>query len=51
MPHRSPGNAGHNIEVDQAERFVSLIRDFLSGGDAFIVDPGDEVAGVHVGAG
>lgn len=39
-------DAGHNIEVDQPERFVALIRDFLSRGEAFIVNPGDEMAGV-----
>ena len=39
-------DAGHNIEVDQPERFVSLIRDFLSRGEAFIVNPGDDMAGV-----
>jgi len=39
-------DAGHNIEVDQPERFVALIRDFLTRGEAFIVNPGDEYAGV-----
>ena len=39
-------DAGHNIEVDQPERFVALVRDFLSRGEAFIVNPGDERAGV-----
>ena len=38
-------DAGHNIEVDQPEKFVSLIRDFLMRGEAFIVNPGDELAG------
>ncbi len=40
-------DAGHNIEVDQPQRFVSLIRDFLSRGEAFIVNPGDALAGVQ----
>ena len=44
-------DAGHNIEVDQPERFVALIRDFFSRGEAFIVNPGDEMAGVDAGAG
>ncbi|MDC0033653.1 alpha/beta hydrolase [Alphaproteobacteria bacterium] len=44
-------DAGHNIEVDQPERFVALIRDFLTRGESFIVNPGDELAGVGVGAG
>ena len=39
-------DAGHNIEVDQPERFVALVRDFFSRGEAFIVNPGDERAGV-----
>ncbi|MEE8334288.1 MAG: alpha/beta hydrolase [Alphaproteobacteria bacterium] len=39
-------DAGHNIEVDQPERFVALIRDFFTRGEAFIVNPGDDVAGV-----
>jgi len=43
-------DAGHNIEVDQPDRFVALIRDFLFRGEAFIVNPGDELAGVNVGA-
>jgi pimeloyl-ACP methyl ester carboxylesterase len=34
-------DAGHNIEVDQPERFVALIRDFFTRGEAFIVNPGD----------
>jgi len=42
-------DAGHNIEVDQPERFVSLIRDFLMRGEAFIVNPGDELAGFQAG--
>ncbi len=41
---------GQNIEVDQPDRFVTLIRDFLFRGEAFIVNPGDELAGVNVGA-
>lgn len=44
-------DAGHNIEVDQPERFVSLICDFLSRGEAFIVNPGDALAGVRSDAG
>ena len=44
-------DAGHNIEVDQPQRFVSLIRDFLSRGEAFIVNPGDALAGVRPDAG
>ena len=44
-------DAGHNIEVDQPERFVTLIRDFLSRGEAFIVNPGDELAGVDARSG
>ena len=44
-------DAGHNIEVDQPQRFVSLIRDFLSRGEAFIVNPGDALAGVQPDAG
>jgi pimeloyl-ACP methyl ester carboxylesterase len=43
-------DAGHNIEVDQPERFVDLIRDFLTRGEAFIVNPGDAVAGVGASA-
>jgi pimeloyl-ACP methyl ester carboxylesterase len=43
-------DAGHNIEVDQPERFVALIDDFLTRGEAFIVNPGDELAGVAVKA-
>ena len=39
-------DAGHNIEVDQPERFVAPVRDFFSRGEAFIVNPGDEQAGV-----
>ena len=39
-------DSGHNIEVDQPERFVDLIRDFLTRGEAFIVNPGDALAGV-----
>lgn len=39
-------DAGHNIEVDQPTRLVTLIHDFLSRGEAFIVNPGDELAGV-----
>ena len=41
-------DAGHNIEVDQPERFVALIRDFFSRGEAFIVNPGDEMGGVKL---
>jgi pimeloyl-ACP methyl ester carboxylesterase len=37
-------DAGHNIEVDQPERFVALVRDFFARGEAFIVNPGDEAA-------
>jgi pimeloyl-ACP methyl ester carboxylesterase len=37
-------DAGHNIEVDQPERFVALVRDFFARGEAFIVNPGNEVA-------
>ena len=44
-------DAGHNIEVDQPERFVALIRDFLTRGEAFIVNPGDELAGVNTAPG
>ena len=44
-------DAGHNIEVDQPERFIKLIRDFFSRGEAFIVNPGDELAGVEAKAG
>ena len=44
-------DAGHNIEVDQPERFVALVRDFFSRGEAFIVNPGDEQAGVLAAAG
>lgn len=44
-------DAGHNIEVDQPERFVSLVRDFLSRGESFIVNPGDEMAGVGAQSG
>ena len=44
-------DAGHNIEVDQPERFVALIRDFFSRGEAFIVNPGDEMGGVKVQSG
>ena len=40
-------DAGHNIEVDQPQRFVSLVRDFLTRGEAFIVNPGDQLAGVQ----
>ena len=43
-------DAGHNIEVDQPDRFVALIRDFFSRGEAFIVNPGDELAGVDTNA-
>ena len=43
-------DAGHNIEVDQPERFTALIRDFLTRGESFIVNPGDEMAGVGAGA-
>lgn len=39
-------DAGHNIEVDQAARFVALARDFLTRGEAFLVNPGDRAAGV-----
>ena len=39
-------DAGHNIEVDQPTRLVTLIHDFLSRGEAFIVNPGDELASV-----
>ena len=44
-------DAGHNIEVDQPERFVALIRDFFSRGEAFIVNPGDELGGVKAQSG
>ena len=40
-------DSGHNIEVDQPERFVDLIRDILTRGEAFIVYPGDALAGVE----
>ena len=43
-------DAGHNIEVDQPERFVALVRDFFTRGEAFIVNPGDEQAGVTAAA-
>ena len=33
-------DAGHNIEVDQPERFVDTVGDFLTRGQAFIVNPG-----------
>lgn len=39
-------DAGHNIEVDQAARFVALVRDFMTRGEAFLVNPGDRAAGV-----
>ena len=39
-------DAGHDIEVDQPERFVALVRDFFARGEEFIVNPGDEAAGI-----
>ena len=39
-------DAGHNIEVDQPKRFVEMVDDFLTRGQAFIVNPGDEMLGV-----
>ena len=35
-------DAGHNIEVDQPDRFVDLVLDFLLRGEAFIVNPGNQ---------
>ena len=40
-------DAGHDIEVDQPERVVALVRDFFARGEAFIVNPGDEVVGIR----
>jgi pimeloyl-ACP methyl ester carboxylesterase len=34
-------DAAHNIEVDQPEMYVSLVKDFLTRGEAFIVNWGD----------
>lgn len=34
-------DAGHSIEVDQPDRFVDLVEDFLLRGEAFIVNPGN----------
>ena len=44
-------DAGHNVEVDQPQRFVALVRDFFTRGEAFIVNPGDEQAGVTAATG
>lgn len=42
-------DAAHNVEVDQPERFMSVVRSFLDRGKAFIVNWGDhKVAGVDV---
>ncbi len=38
-------DAGHNIEVDQPERFVTLLCDFFARGEAFIVNTGGEAMG------
>jgi len=36
-------DAAHTIEVDQPERFVKLVGDFLERGEAFLVNKGSEV--------
>lgn len=42
-------DAAHNVEVDQPERFMAVVRSFLDRGKAFIVNWGDHaVAGVDV---
>lgn len=43
-------DAGHNIEVDQPNRFAAMVDDFLTRGQAFIVNPGDELLGVGASA-
>jgi len=40
-------DAGHNIEVDQPKQFFTLVDDFFTRGRAFLVNPGDEFAGVE----
>ncbi len=37
-------DAAHNIEIDQPERFVELVGDFLRRGETFLVNPGLETA-------
>lgn len=45
-------DAAHNIEVDQAERFASLVGDFLRRGEVFLVNQdGGTSAAVRSAAG
>jgi pimeloyl-ACP methyl ester carboxylesterase len=37
-------DAAHAIEIDQPERMLALVKDFLERGEAFIVNAGDQVA-------
>lgn len=37
-------DAAHNIEVDQPERFASLVGDFLRRGEAFLVNQGGDAS-------
>ena len=37
-------DAAHNIEIDQPERFVELVGDFLRRGETFLVNAGSELA-------
>ena len=39
-------DAAHNIEVDQPDRFIGLVQDFLTRGEAFLVNPGVMEEGV-----
>ena len=44
-------DAGHVIEIDQPQRFVSVVGDFLGRGEGFLVNWGHGVSGVFVGRG
>lgn len=39
-------DAGHLIDTDQPDRFVNLVRDFLTRGETFIVNPNDRAVGL-----
>jgi pimeloyl-ACP methyl ester carboxylesterase len=42
-------DAGHVIEVDQPQRFLGVVGDFLGRGEGFLVNWGQGVSGVFVG--
>ena len=44
-------DAGHVIEIDQPQRFLSVVGDFLGRGEGFLVNWGHGVSGVFVARG